>query len=169
VYFLHNINNWNAFRETVIFLQTEALGRLGLTEQEEGYYFSSANAETLHHLLNDTPEQFLVFFQNLTYRQSNLKSGQNQELAKKVKKLRRRSEKDASHMDGLTSQVSHQSTVIQEHAQRIMEQCEHINALTEELDHTQKELHAVSSSTSYRLGRALTAVPRRIRHLLKGN
>jgi uncharacterized coiled-coil protein SlyX len=169
VYFLHNINNWNAFQETFLFLQQEALAKLDLTEQDGDYYYSECNAECLHHLLNDSPEQFLVFFSNLTYRQSTQKNGRNQELITKVRKLRRDSEKNTQHIESLRSLTSHQSSVIQEYSKLVQEQDNQINELSRELELAKKELQAVSFSSSYRLGRALTAAPRGIKKLLKGN
>jgi uncharacterized coiled-coil protein SlyX len=169
VYFLHNINNWNAFQETFLFLQQEALAKLDLTEQDGDYYYSECNAECLHHLLNDSPEQFLVFFSNLTYRQSTQKNGRNQELITKVRKLRRNSEKNTQHIESLRSLTSHQSSVIQEYSKLVQEQDCQINELSRELELAKKELQAVSFSSSYRLGRALTAAPRGIKKFLKGN
>lgn len=249
VYFLHNISDWNAFRETLDFLQTEGLAKLDLTEQDDEYYYSVANAECLHHLLHDSAEEFLIFFANLTYRQANLKNGQNQELTKrlnrskklhredvaslndrihsqqqlieakseriekqmqkqealsgKIEKLREvnskktekierqitlltkkneKIERQAQLIDKKTAKIAEQlkkqndmsktiraqSDTIRAQSERIAEQARIQNELTKELERSNKKLRDVLASRSYRLGRFLTAIPRKIRQLLKG-
>lgn len=176
VYFLHNINNWHAFCETVTFLQGEGLSRLGLNEQEAGYYFSDSNAECLHHLLTDSTEDFLVFFSNCTYRQLNVKNGSNQELTKKLKRLRQTKKQNEQLIAALEQKIKQQNDVIKAQSDKISAQSDTISKqtdtcdeLTKELEHKKKELSALRLSTSYRLGRILTAIPRKIKHLLKGN
>lgn len=183
VYFLHNINNWHAFCETVTFLQGEGLSKLGLSEQDEDYYFSDSNAECLHHLLTDSTEDFLAFFANLTYRQLSAKNGSNQDLTKKVKRLRQAKKQNELLIASLEQKIKQQNDVIKAQSEKISaqsgeisEQSEKISAqvhtcndLTRELEHKEKEISALKLSTSYRLGCILTAIPRKIKHLLKGN
>jgi glycosyltransferase involved in cell wall biosynthesis len=145
VYFLHNLTTWNAFLETFSFLRDEGLARLGLTEQEAGYYYNPTNGECLHHMLYDTPEDFVVYFMNLTYHQNTELNGKNQQLTVRHRRLKRRYARLEKELE--TEDILRQEKLAAD------------NALRAERQKREK----IEASTSYRLGRAITFLPRKVR------
>jgi len=55
-------SSWEVFRNMVRILKDGALERIGVTEREEGYYYEPWKAECLHHMLNDSIEEFLYYY-----------------------------------------------------------------------------------------------------------
>jgi glycosyltransferase involved in cell wall biosynthesis len=150
IYFLHNLTTWNAFLETFTFLQKEGLARLGLTEQEAGYYYSSANGECLHHMLCDTPEDFMIYFMNLTYHQNTELNGKNQQLSLRHRRLKRKSDKRIQELE--TADLLLQEKLV---------------AAEEALGAERQKRESIEQSASHRIGRVLTCVPRKVRSLFR--
>jgi GT2 family glycosyltransferase len=145
VYFLHNLTTWDAFLETFSFLRDEGLARLGLTEQEEGYYYNPANGECLHHMLCDTPEDFVVYFMNLTYHQNTELNGKNQQLTVRHRRLKRRFARLEKELE--TEDILRQEKLAADDALRA----------------ERRKREKIEASASYRLGRAITFLPRKVR------
>lgn len=110
LYFLHNMRSWEAFRTTYLYIKEEVLPQMEITVQEDGYYYSAANAQILERIFADTPEEFLVYFSHATYKQFNEKNGRYQILARKNKKQAAELLASRSQIDAL----SHELTAIKE-------------------------------------------------------
>lgn len=144
VYFLHNIQNWSAFEETFRFLQTEGLKKLDLTVQPEGYYYSAANADCLKHMLSDSPNDFLVYFSNLTYHQHTELNGKYQSLNNRQKKLKKQYTLQEKSLDSL---------------RQALEDSE------QALEYERRQNKDLKNSRAYRIGRFFTCIPEKLRKL----
>lgn len=159
LYFLHNLQSWDSFLETFRFLQNEGLEKLGLTEQEEGYFYNPANGECLHHMLCDTPENFLVYFLNLTYHQRTELNGKNQQLSTRYRKLKR---KYALQEIELEEELKKQQA-------KFAQQKKKLSSVNKSLERERSLRKKIEASVSYRIGRIITFFPRKIMNLFTKN
>ena len=73
------------FYSSVKWLQEEGLAKIGVKEQEEGYYNSSVLSDGIRHLMHDTPEEYLSYSLHLASRQLNEANVRRQLQAKKTR------------------------------------------------------------------------------------
>ena len=110
IHLLHNMATWDAFREGVLFLQNGALDKLGIIEQEEGYYYKEWYDDFVVHLRADDPEHFLAYFSYLTYLQhmrlGATKRHQKEILQERVNKLRKNRAKTKAHLEEIQAENS---------------------------------------------------------------
>jgi glycosyltransferase involved in cell wall biosynthesis len=152
VYFLHNLTSWNSFLETYSFLQNEGLDKLGLTEQEDGYYYSASNGECLRHMLHDTPEDFITFFMNQTYHQNTELTGKNQQLTQRHRRLKRKCARQEKEL--LNAGTRLEATLA---------------AADTALQEERRKCDTLRESAAYRIGRAFTYLPRKVFYAFKEN
>ncbi|MDO4169282.1 MAG: glycosyltransferase family 2 protein [Lachnospiraceae bacterium] len=95
LYTLRNLTTWDAFYEAVKFLQKEALEKMHIYIREDNYYYIKWHNDFVRHLINDTPEELLVYLAYTNYMQSRnnladkrLKSIQLKDLKNKNKILK---------------------------------------------------------------------------------
>lgn len=91
IYLLRNLRTREAFCETVLFLKDGPLEKLEIKERDEEFYYGRRHAEIVHHLLNDSPEDFHDYLTFITYIQLTESSARemlkNEEIDKKKKKI----------------------------------------------------------------------------------
>jgi len=105
-YFLHNINEWDAYKTTFLFLQKEGLDNLSVKNYMstgEDYY-TKWHKETLLHLVNDSPEEFLIYFSYLTYCQKIKQAAHAREAKASLKKSRKKIKTLKSQLTDLSSE-----------------------------------------------------------------
>ena len=134
VYLLRNIRQREAFLSTVEFLQDGGLTRLHIWEREAEYYYAPWYAEFVSHILHDSPQDFQAYLAYVTYIQLTERTGE-----KRVKE------------QSLKETKQQLKSLKKEHAQ-----------LEKELASTQRHYEQLKNSWSYRIGRVLTWLPRRI-------
>lgn len=93
LFLLHNIQGREAFLSAVELLQKEGLRKMHIAKQEDGYYYNKRHEKILHHLLEDTPEDFQAFLRYEAYIELTEASAQKrlkeQELKKRKQEIRR--------------------------------------------------------------------------------
>ncbi len=146
-YLLRNMSTWQAFQEAMTFLQNEGLQTLHIQEQPTDYYYTDWHAIAVTHLLNDKPEEFLTYLSHTTYIQMVNASAKRNVSLERNKKLRKELEK----------------------AEKKLANNNQIKNVKTELETVQKQLNAIKNSKSYKLGRIITAIPRKIIQLIKHN
>lgn len=158
IYMLHNMRSWEAFHNTFCYIQTEVLPQMEVTMQDEGYYFHPAYPTYLEHMLNDSPEEFIVFFAHITYKNLSEKNGRFQTLAKKCKKK-------ASALEKLREDHHAQTDELLQAKKKYKKKA---RALTKERAKNadlQLQLQTIQASHSYRFARMISSILQRIRKL----
>lgn len=109
-YSLHNISEWESFKECVNFLKTEGLERLSIEIMPDEDYYTGWHKEAITHLMEDSPEQFAVYFQNLTYKHQSAATAKrkvsDEKNRVKYNKLNKRFKKLQKEMEQVKSSVT---------------------------------------------------------------
>ena len=132
IFFLRNMDDLDAFRTTFEFLRKEGLAALSVQEQPESYYYSEIYADFLHHLINDSMEQFLLYLSHLTYRQMQQQAQNNILYRRKIRRLTKRVTNLKTEVIALRAETKRQKA---------------------DLEYTDSELQKIRCSRSYRFAR----------------
>lgn len=144
IYLLRNISQREAFLSTVAFLQNGGLARLHICERDENYYYISWYADFVSHILKDSPEDFQTYLAFMTYIQLTERTGE-----KKIKE----------------SNLKEARQEIRNVRQQVRNANQQIKKMTKELTVLQKKYEDLENSVSYKMGRTLTWLPRKIKDL----
>ena len=130
---------WPEFTRLYDRIKTEALPRLGIQLHEPGYYFYAWQEELLKHLYQEKAEEFLLSWLLI----SEMRDRENTSLKQE------REEKYREEISGLRTKIS--------------EQKKKNAALKARIQSMRDTIKALKKSVSYRIGRAITAIPRSVR------
>jgi len=155
-YNLQLSNNAKAFSQKVSWLKSEGLKAYGLEEKEEGYYYSELHAQFLSFLLNNEPDECMLWISNHNYwRISSIQV--------KLEKYKTRSEKYRTSLENSKQQLSEAKSRIEELKGMLSESRENLRNTRALLSETkeknkqlQKELSEIKNSKGYKLVSGLT-------------
>lgn len=150
LYHLHNLNDWDALRTAILFLQEGNLEKMSLCGHENNYYYVNWHPDCLCHLSNDSPEEFISYFSHLTYIQNKKTSAKKRMLQTKV--LDQKTE--YRELKAKYRQLKQEYTTLKKKNKKNRQQ----------LFKVQDQLQSVQSSLAYRIGKMITWIPSKIKH-----
>lgn len=187
---LHWANTEANFVAILQYLRERGLWeKFDIREREPEYYYSARHHEYVKHLLHDEPGDVLAFFMHEGWQELRFVKADRRRVKAQLKKLKNRLAKDteayeskltnmaraneqltAAYESKLTSisRTNEQLTAeLGKMTAKLEDQKKQLKTIKNQLKTTQKNLQALQNSRSYRLGRMLLWLPRKIRGLLK--
>ncbi len=180
VYLLRNIHTFAAFSEAVQFLDEAALKTMSIYDhQGTEYYYVNWHGDFVHALVHDTPEELQNFLASVSYSQlkrnatdkrlaaialSQTKASEQNQKAKNAalkERLARQKEKNEKRQERIVKYKSR----LDRNKEEIQAYKSQIEREVREVRKVQNELEEIRESSSYRIGRGITYLPRKIRQL----
>lgn len=86
IYLLQHLTDWDSFSQAVGLLKKEGLEKLHIRDGGEEYYYIPLHQEFAKHLLEDKPEDLLVYMANSNYERFRVANAQKRTANLKLKK-----------------------------------------------------------------------------------
>lgn len=187
---LHWANTEANFVAVLQYLRERELWeKLDIREREPEHYYSARHHEYVKHLLHDEPGDVLAFFMHEGWQELRFVKADRRRVKAQLKKLKNRLAKDTeayeskltsmsraneqltaayeSKLDSISRTNEQLTAELGKMTAKLEDQKKQLKAAKTKLKETQKKLQALQNSRSYRLGRMLLWLPRKIRGLLK--
>ncbi len=153
---LLNLCSWDAYCQFFHALQDYGLKKLHLLPEEEGYYDAVWKAEHVRHLLEDTPEVFYAYILQFVYQQKRDSDGKRNALALQVSDLKKENKSLKKDNQKCVHALESEQRAMKDLVEENKKCQENINRYKADIDN-------IKSSKSFRIGRAITWLPRKIR------
>lgn len=194
---LHLTNTEANFMAALQYLRERGLWeKLDIREREPEYYYSARYHEYVTHLLHDKPGDVLTFFMHDGWQELRFVKADRRKAKAQLGNLKKRLAKDTETYEGKLSQMTEENRKLQSEYKELAEELKRTTArlseknrklqseykeLTEKLKQTtarmaaqkkqlkaaKENLQALKNSRSYRLGRLLLYLPRKILQLFR--
>lgn len=148
-------------------IKNQVLPALGIRPQKNGYYFRPWHEELLDHLYREDAGEFLLSYLKVMegrlreFRGS--KQIQAEENRARVRSLQERIREKNEKISDQKARITEQNEKIAKHQRKIMEMKEKNTAQSARIKELNGEIKALKESGSYRIGRAVTWLPRKIK------
>ena len=164
---LRDIKTWNAFSLTVEQLKSGMLDKLNLTNKPKGYYYSAWQEEMLGHLCKESTGEFaLLYIKILDFRLLGNNTSKKNQLEKFTEKEILYKEKIAASKEA-NSSLKEKNKLLSEKNNKLREindsLCEKNKQLIGDNKRLEKQLDALENSWAYKIGKAVTFVPGKIK------
>lgn len=178
---LRNTRDREAFLSGHRYIKESSLEDLSLREREDGFYYSENVALIARHLLADEPEQFYDFLFYYHY-------SQTMQLRDKLRLSRadsRQKDERITALDGqlalrrqritalkkrerkLKRVLSRERNSLAESEKKVRQLQKRLEESQRQLEKSDRQIKTIRNSLSYKLGRWLTWLPRKIRQLFR--
>ncbi len=108
LFLLQQSSDYDMFCRSVKYLQDIGLKELAIDVREEGYYYNHWHDEVIPHLIEDKPEELLMYLERYTFLRlkmvSSIKRRKDQIIRNKKKTVERQSEKISNLRDKIAKQ-----------------------------------------------------------------
>lgn len=152
-FLLHYMSTWESYEQGFKFLKDVVFPKFGMEKLESDFFYSGRHYEFVSHLLNEDEKDFLAFYNRLTFSHFLTVNVSKKIQTQKVKNLRAKlkSSREAIHR---------KNDAIKKSKLRLEKKDKKIARL-------EKENRSIKSSSSYRIGRIITFIPRKIIGIFK--
>ncbi|MBR4461216.1 MAG: glycosyltransferase family 2 protein [Erysipelotrichaceae bacterium] len=141
IYLLNNAADWEAFKKGFEFLRDGNLEKMNIRyDVPEDYYYIGFHREAAERLYNDSPEQYSRWMSRLMYQREDKASA----------RVRSMKEKEKNNKE----KISRMKTEIAD--------------LKKTVSSLRQEIRDLRGSLSFKIGRLITWLPRKLKKLLKG-
>ncbi len=164
IYLLRNLSNRQAFDEAVAYIKEHVLEETGIrADREEGFYEKEMHRVSAVHLCNDSADELLMYLAYSAYLEMTSKSGQVAYKNDRIRQMKDRIERLKTTLELKNSKLEEVRFRLSETQKRLREARRQQKAARKDWHKAQKELKDLRGSTSYKVGRIFTWLPRKLR------
>lgn len=181
VYLLRNLPNLDAFSEAVDFLKDGILDMLGISDMAVENYIVKWHADFVDILINRTAKEAFEWMYEFDYKrmasadaevkilkaEKKKNESRHKKVEEKLIKTEEKNEQLRQNNKKLQSELAERNSQISKMEDVIQSKNKTISSLQSKSDKRAKELKDIKGSASYKIGRIITFIPRKIKNLFK--